>query len=174
MAEVERKRRSSKRSSDVRREPSARDREPAPKHVERVPAHPRHASAAGHAMAGDEVLEEIGSRGVPKRAMHAPLRTPDDEVLARHRAHEESAVASFHPDPELGDAAADLAEELGRSFVESATRVSDVSEIAIPEETAEEEVGGPFVVTGPQSELGREAAYNLRDVDEKSRRRPGK
>lgn len=159
-------------ASDVRRESEG----DAPK-VERTelrPAHPRYGSAPTHTLAGDEVIEELGTRGVPKRAMHEPLRAPDDEVLERRHANEEAGVASFRPDPELGDAAAELAEELGRSFVESATAVADVSELVVPEETAEEEVGGPFVVTGIESELGREAAVNLRDVDEKSRRRPGK
>ena len=105
-----------------------------------------------HDLVGSDVLDEVGTGGVAKRAMHDVVRTPDDEVVQRHYHHyrnEESATVSFHPDLELGDAAADLADEFGRAFLESATSVEDISgqEEVADDEMLDSEIGGPFIIT---------------------------
>lgn len=140
---------------------------------DRKPAHPVHPSARTHQLVS-EVMEEEGSLGVPKRPMHEMVRTSDDENRKRERGMTQEASIEFRPDPELGDAAADLAEELGRNMLGAATSGVDMSELVPPEESFQEEVGGPYIVTGVQAELGEEPEFDLRDVDEKSRRHPGK
>lgn len=107
--------------------------------------------------------------------MHEAVRTADDEVRHRERARAQEASTKFRPDPETGDAAADLASELGRDMLDAATSGVDMSELVPPEESFEEEVGGPFIVSGmPVGLEDEEVEFDLRDVDEKSRRQPGK
>lgn len=60
--------------------------------------------------------------------MHQALLAPDDEVMRRRIAPGENVSVSFEVDPELGDAAAELAGDLGRSYIDAATSDADVSE----------------------------------------------
>lgn len=154
-------------------EGESKERGPEAHKVERRPARPLHPSGASHQLAS-ETLEEIGTGGVRKRAMHDAVRTSDDEVRERERAPEQPAAIEFRHDPLLGDAAADLAEELGRDMLESATSGVDMSELVPPEESYEEEVGGPYIVSGFQAGEEDEEEFDLRDIDEKSRRQPRK
>ena len=62
----------------------------------------------------------------------------DDEVRSYHHHPSEVGATAFGFDPEAGDAAADLAGELGSQFLESATRGEDMSDrMLIAEEQAE-------------------------------------
>lgn len=107
--------------------------------------------------------------------MHDAIRTSDDEVRHRERARMQEASIEFRPDPEMGDAAADLADELGRHMLDAVTSGVDMSELVPPEQSFEEEVGGPYIVSGlPGGEEDEEVEFDLRDIDEKSRRQPGK
>lgn len=152
-------------------EAAVRPAESAP--PDRKPAHPVHPSAQTHQITS-EILEEVGSLGVSKRPMHEAIRTSDDEVRKRERAAVQEASIEFRPDPELGDAAADLADELGRKMLDAATSGVDMSELVPPEMSFEEEVGGPFIVSGLQAGEEDEEEFALRDIDERSRRQPGK
>jgi hypothetical protein len=105
---------------------------------------PRDPSLAYHALVGSEVLEAIGSRGAPRRAMHDIIHAPDDEKVERHLGPEEEAHVSFRADEELGDAGSDFAEEFGRSYLVAATTGEDMSEIEEEAADAELEAGGPF------------------------------
>lgn len=120
------------------------------------------------------MLDELGTGGVAKRPMHEAVRTSDDEVRHRELAPFEEASVEFETDPELADAAADLASELGRGMLDSATSGVDMSEIVPPEESFEEEVGGPFIVSGLQAGEEDEEEFNVSDIDERSRRQPRK
>lgn len=120
-----------------------------------------------------EILEEEGSLGVPKRPMHDVVRTADDEVRKRERAREQSASVAFHSDPELNDPAADLAEVLGRDMLDSVTSGVDMSELVPPEESFEEEVGGPYIVAGLQAGEEDEEEFDLGDIDARRHIRPG-
>jgi hypothetical protein len=48
------------------------------------------------------------------------LHAPDDGIVELQLGAGEGATVSFHPDPALGDAGADLADDLGRFFLEGA------------------------------------------------------
>lgn len=97
---------------------------------------------AGH-LVGSEVLDALGSKGAPKRAMHQPLRASDDDVMERRIAPGENVSISFEVDPELGDAAAELADDLARSFIDAATGDMDVGE-AIEETSGMDEATSGF------------------------------
>jgi hypothetical protein len=96
-------------------------------------------------LVGSDVLDVIGSHGVPRRNMHDVIHTSDDEIVERPLGPLEAASVSFRPDPEAGDAGADLAEELGRSYLRSATTGEDISEIENADELDASEIGGPFL-----------------------------
>jgi hypothetical protein len=101
--------------------------------------------AASFPMAGSEVLDVTGSEGAPRRDMHDVIRTPDDEAVARPLGPLEEANVSFRPDPAMGDAGADFADELGRSYLRAATTGEDISEIENADEMDPSEIGGPFL-----------------------------
>jgi hypothetical protein len=65
---------------------------------------------------------------------------------------EEGASVRFVPDPELNDAAADLADDLARGYLDSATqKTADWSEEAGGDEDVDDsEVGGPFHPDAPE------------------------
>ena len=87
----------------------------------------------------------------------------------------EEASVSFRPDPEAGDAGAGLADELGRSFLESATTGEDMSELESADDLMPSEVGGPFIEVGVD-EPSEDAATNVEPQAspprKKSRRKP--
>ncbi len=84
---------------------------------------------ASHQLAGSEVLAVRGAAGATRRAMHEAQRAIDDEVLPR-AARRGRAATSFRPDPAASDAGADLADELGRSFLEGAVSGEDQGQLA--------------------------------------------
>jgi hypothetical protein len=108
-----------------------------------------HPPAASFPLVGSDVLDVVGSRGVPKREMHDIIHSPDDEIAEYPLGPMQEASVSFRPDPEIGDAAADLAEELGQSAMRSATTGEDVSELESAPEMAPTEIGGPFLIEKP-------------------------
>ena len=119
------------------------------------PARGRRAKASGEPPAatfplvGSEVLDAIGSRGVSKRAMHDVIHAPDDGIAEYHLGPQQEASVSFRPDPAVGDAAADLAEELGQNSLRSATSGEDMSELEDRTDTDATEFGAPFVIEKP-------------------------
>jgi hypothetical protein len=114
-----------------------------------LPAGPRkrdEPSIASFPLVGSEVLDVIGSAGVPKRGMHDVIHSPDDGIAEHHLGPLQEASVSFRPDPEVGDAGADLAEELGQNYLRSVTTGEDMSELENPTEMDPTEIGGPFVI----------------------------
>ncbi len=99
------------------------------------PAHSR--PQAYHQLAGSAVLRARGSGGVPKRAMHDVVHSADDEISDRHLGPGQGAATSFRPDPEMGDAGADLADTLGRSFLDGAVTGDEEAEDAAEEESTD-------------------------------------
>jgi hypothetical protein len=114
-----------------------------------LPAGPRapdEPPIASRPLVGSEVLDVIGSGGVPKREMHDVIHSPDDAIAEHHLGPLQEASVSFRPDPEVGDAGADFAEEFGQNFLRSATTGEDMSELENPTEMAPTEIGGPFLI----------------------------
>jgi hypothetical protein len=104
--------------------------------------------AAGFPLVGSEVLDVIGSGGVPKREMHDIIHS--SEVGERRLGPLQAESVSFRADPEVGDAGAEFAEEFGQNYLRSATTGEDVSELENPTETSPTEIGGPFLVETPK------------------------
>jgi hypothetical protein len=94
-------------------------------------------------------------RGVPKREMHDVIHSPDDGITQVPLGPLQEASVSFHPDPEIGDAGADLAEEFGENYLRSAISGEDMSELENPSEPDPNEFGGPFVIERPPSSRRR-------------------
>jgi len=80
----------------------------------------------------------------------------DDEVQVYHHPPIDAAVTEFGVDPDAADAAADLAGDLGATFLSGATRGQDMSDVAMSAEDMEEsEV--PLLLDEPlDDELGEE------------------
>jgi len=113
MTRTKRTRRAGKRTSArPAKPPSVKKSNPA-----KGPDEPR---AAGFPWVGSDVLDVIGSGGVPRRAMHDIIHAPDDEIAERALGPLEEASVSFRPDPEASDAGADFAggEELIKKIQE--------------------------------------------------------
>jgi hypothetical protein len=86
----------------------------------------------------------------------APSR--DDEVHLYHRPADDNAT-TFGFDPDAADAAADLAGDLGATFLTGATRGEDVSDVVASEEDVEnelllveEEGEGELIATGEEED----------------------
>jgi hypothetical protein len=84
----------------------------------------------------------------------------DDEVNLYHRPADENAT-TFDFDPDAADAAADLAGDMGATFLTGATRGEDVSDVVASEEEqeienelllVEEEGEGELISTGGEEE----------------------
>ncbi len=63
----------------------------------------------------------------------------DDEVALYHHPRDEGA-SGFGFDPDAADAAADLAGDLGATFLSGATRGEDMSDLAMSAEGGEDEL----------------------------------
>jgi len=75
----------------------------------------------------------------------------DDEVQVYHHPSIDAAVTEFGVDPDVADAAADLAGDLGATFLSGATRGQDMSDVTLSAEDAEEsEV--PLLLDEPMGE----------------------
>src|SRR5258706_98261 len=98
-----------------------------------------HASIPAFCCSGRDFI--IASKGVPKREMHDIIHSPDDGIAEQPVGPQQEPSVSFHADPEVGDAGADLAEEFGRNYLQSATTGQDMSELENPSETDPTEVG---------------------------------
>ncbi len=103
-------------------------------------------------LVGSDVLDVVGSGGVMKREMHDVIHSPDDGIAEVALGPQQGASVSFRPDPEVGDAGADFAEEFGGNYLRSATTGEDVSELENPPEGDATEIGGPFVIEPPPPE----------------------
>ncbi|HSN97963.1 MAG TPA: hypothetical protein VLS89_06680, partial [Candidatus Nanopelagicales bacterium] len=79
----------------------------------------------------------------PSHELSDAVPTLDDE--ARHYRHHpnESGVVDFDVDPYAGDAAADLAGDLGSEFLEGATRGQDMSDVMMSRD--DQEGDAPFL-----------------------------
>jgi hypothetical protein len=123
-----------------------------------VPAKvPDEPPAAGFPLVGSDVLDVIGSEGAARRDMHDIIHAPDDEIVEHHLGPLEEAKVSFRPDPEVGDAGADFAEDFGRSYLQSATGDVDMSELEGGDELDPSEVGGPFLVVDEKGNAADES-----------------
>jgi hypothetical protein len=110
---------------------------------------------SGFPLVGSEVLEVVGSGGVPKRDMHDIIHSPDDGIAVVRLGPQQGASVSFRPDPEIGDAGADLAEEFGENYLRSATTGEDMSELENPTEPDPNEFAGPLVLERPPAKPSR-------------------
>jgi hypothetical protein len=106
---------------------------------------------SGHSLVGSEVLEAVGSKGVVRRAMHDVIHSPDDESVAYRVGPEQEPSVVFRPDHQLADAGAEMAEDLGREFLISATTGADMSEIESASSSEPAEIG-VSVREGPSDE----------------------
>ena len=113
-------------------------------------------------LVGSDVLDVVGSRGVPKREMHDVIHSPDDGIAEVRLGPLQEASVSFHADPEIGDAGADLAQEFGENYLRSATTGEDMSELENPDEPDPNEFGGPFVIERPPPSRRRRKAARMR------------
>jgi hypothetical protein len=94
----------------------------------------------------------------------------DDEVTRFHRPRDESSTM-FGFYPEAADAAADLAGDLGSTFLEGATRGEDMSEVAMSNEDREIDNDLPLVLDEDQvGSLGDES--RLPPIARAARSRP--
>ena len=83
--------------------------------------------------------------------MHDVIHSPDDGIAEYHLGPMQEASVSFRPDPGIGDAGADLAEELGENYLRLATSGEDMSELENPVESDPAEIGGPFLIEEPRT-----------------------
>jgi hypothetical protein len=119
---------------------------------------------------------EPGSAPPLRGKVHPPAEmddaTPslDDEVTRFHRPRDETAT-TFGFYPEAADAAADLAGDLGSTFLEGATRGEDMSELALSSEEREADPDLPLVID--EDQMGAFGAEGpLRPIGLVSRARP--
>jgi hypothetical protein len=113
------------------------------------------------------VAPPLRAKEHPPGAMDQATPSRDDEVHLYHRPRDEGATA-FAFDPDAADAAADLAGDLGATFLTGATRGEDVSEVvASAEEVPEDEL--PLVEEEGEGELA-----SPRDEEEQKTRRSGR
>ncbi len=80
------------------------------------------------------VAPPLAHKAHPHAEMDRATPTLDDE----HRRYHAGAT-EFGFDPEAGDAAADMAGEMGQSFLEGATRGEDLSDLQAMKSDAEED-----------------------------------
>jgi hypothetical protein len=101
----------------------------------------------------DQMAPPIHGKAHPRGAMDEATPTLDDEIR-RFRHHPNDAGATdFAFDPEAADAAADLAGDLGATFLAGATRGEDMSDVVLTaEDQAENDV--PFVIEEEIEETG--------------------
>lgn len=78
--------------------------------------------------------------------IHGMTPTLDDPHRVEHHHPSDNPAIEFGVDPEYGDAAGDLATDLGAQFLEGATLGEDMSERAIVDADRDEEL--PFLVEG--------------------------
>jgi hypothetical protein len=102
----------------------------------------------------------------PPAEMDGAKPSLDDEVQVYHHSPSEPAT-HFGFDPDAADAAADLAGELGATFLAGATRGEDMSEVTLSENEDENEV--PLVLEeAPGEDEGGESL----PLPRRRRRRP--
>lgn len=76
----------------------------------------------------------------PSAELSDAVPTLDDEVRDYHHHPNESGSVEFDVNPYSGDAAADLASDLGSEFLEGATRGQDLSDVLMSHDDAEGEL----------------------------------
>lgn len=89
----------------------------------------------------------------PPSEMDEATPTLDDSDRRYFHHPSDSGVTEFDNEPEAGDAARDLASELGREYLEGVTRVDDMSDIRYSDEEREESEL-PFVIEEEEEEFG--------------------
>lgn len=113
----------------------------------------------------------------PSAELSDAIPTLDDEVRQFRHHPNESGSIEFEVDPYAGDAAADLASDLGSEFLEGATRGQDMSELLMShdDEVSDESFlyDDELVATGADEEEEGDLAEGLPADDEaESERRP--
>jgi hypothetical protein len=87
------------------------------------------------------VAPPLRGKAHPPGDMDGAKPTLDDEQRRYHHHPNDAGSTEFGYDPEAADAAADLAGDMGQSFLEGATRGDDVSDIvAMASDAAEDEL----------------------------------
>jgi len=97
-------------------------------------------------------LPPIHGKTNPPAEMDDTIPALDDSDRVYHHHPVESGVTEFGSDPDAADAASDLASDLGRDYLEGATRADDMSDIHfITEDREESEL--PFVIEEEEEEF---------------------
>jgi hypothetical protein len=82
----------------------------------------------------------LSSKVHPSAELSDAVPTLDDEVRDYHHHPNEPGSIEFDVNPYAGDAAADLAGDLGSEFLEGATRGQDISDVLMSHDDAEGEL----------------------------------
>src|SRR5262245_60076328 len=90
------------------------------------------------------VAPPLHGKAHPPSEMDEAVPTLDDEVSLYHRPRD-ARRSAFGFDPDAADAAADMAGDLGTSFLSGATRGDDMSDVTFSRED-EEESDLPLVI----------------------------
>jgi hypothetical protein len=122
------------------------------RHRAKIPDQP---PASSYPLGASDVLDVIGSKGVAKREMHDIIHAPDDGVSEQRLGPQEQPSVRFRPDPEVGDAGAEFAEEFGQNYLRAATSGEDLDELEHATEMDPTEVGGPFLIETPRPRHAR-------------------
>jgi hypothetical protein len=101
----------------------------------------------------EEVAPPLHGKAHPRGEMDEATPTLDDENRRFHHHPNDAGTTDFAFDPEAADAAADLAGDLGATFLTGATRGEDMSDlVSMAEDQAENDV--PFVIEEEVEETG--------------------
>lgn len=94
------------------------------------------------------VAPPLRGKAHPPAEMDEVIPSLDDEVSRYHRPRDQSSSV-FGFDPDAADAAADLAGDLGSTFLNAATRGEDMSDVTMSADDRDED-SLPFVIEEQQ------------------------
>lgn len=92
----------------------------------------------------------------PRSELSDVIPTLDDEVRSYHHHPNDAGSIEFEVNPDVADAAADLASDLGAEFLEGATMGQDLSEVMMSHEDEDGDL--PYLLEDEEVEVaGRES-----------------
>lgn len=97
------------------------------------------------------VMPPLHGKAHPPAEMDDATPSLDDEVRRYHHHPSDSGTTEFGFDPEAADAAADLAGDLGSTFLTGATRGQDMSDLSMSLGDGDEN-DVPFVIEDESAE----------------------
>jgi hypothetical protein len=107
----------------------------------------------------------------PRRELSDVVPTLDDEVRRYHHHPNDAGCTEFETNPDVADAAADLASDLGAEFLEGATRGQDLSDVVMSYEDSEGEL--PYLLENEEIDTsGSTPEEERQPATGKPRRRP--